>query len=205
MSQPFFQRKFQLPEEYDTPTVKLVIVNAIFYLITTIIGRNFIITGDTAIFLFGLSIDGLLNGFLWLPFTSIFVHAHIAHIGLNMIYLLIFGLRLEEKGFQDSAIYQAYIITGLFAGILSMFLFFSFSEISIGASGAVFGLLGMNVGYERRMNHPEYKKILGFSVLLFIFSVGVNTNVFAHLFGFITGVILGNSNYFDRVNVEDMK
>ena len=117
---------------------------------------------------------------------------------------MIFGSKLEERGFSDKGIYFAYVITGVLAGLLSMFLFSS-NTISVGASGAVFGILGVNVGVERKLNDPNYKRILAVSIIFLIFSGGSpGTNVFAHLYGLIFGIILGNSEYFHTMQDPSM-
>ncbi len=184
-----------LPEEWDSPTVKLALVNIFFYIITSIIGKNFIITNENALRWFGVSMASVMDGRIWTPFTAIFTHANLAHLGFNMLFLLLFGLRLEEKQFEDRAIYFAYLVSGILASFLSLSLFFFSSSVSVGASGAVFGMLGVNVGLEKRYDNSVYKRILGFSLILFIFSAGPNTNVFAHFFGFIVGYILGYKEY----------
>ncbi|MHA2253153.1 MAG: rhomboid family intramembrane serine protease [Candidatus Kariarchaeaceae archaeon] len=184
-----------LPEEWEGPTVNLAITNILFYLITILVGGNLFLTGDAAIKLFGFSIDGLSKGFLWTIITCNFVHADIAHLGFNMLFLLIFGTKLEELGLSNNAIYFAYLTTGIFSSIISLYIFFFPVSISLGASGAVFGLLGVNAGIEKQQNNPNFKRVLFLSIILFIFSSGQNTNVFAHLFGLIMGFVLGYRNF----------
>ena len=150
--------------------------------------------------MFGLSLDSLARGWYWTPFTSIITHGSIAHIGFNLIYLFVFGFKLEERGYNKTGIYLIYITTGVAAGMLSLFFFFNYTDVTLGASGAVFGLLGANVAIEKKNNEPSYKKVLYLSILLFIFSVGPNTNVFAHLLGLIFGYILGMSDFIENYN-----
>lgn len=207
MSRRTNKRNFQtsestswLPEEWEGPTVALAFINIVFYIITIFVGKSIFTTGIDAIILFGFSIDSVKFGLFWTPLTSIFVHGSIAHIGFNLIYLLIFGLRLEERNFEDKAIWIAYISTGIASTVISALLFFNPNAITIGASGAVFGLLGVNVGVEKKLHDPNYKRVLGLSLILFIFSSGANTNVFAHLLGLIFGFLLGYSDYFQGFN-----
>ncbi len=193
-----------LPEEWQTPTIYLALINIFFYIVTSIIGRNPITTGNNAIILFGLSIDGFSRGLIWTPITSVFVHGHIAHLGMNLIFLLIFGLRLEEKEFTDKSIYFAFIVTGVLSGLISMLILYSSTSVSIGSSGAVFGLLGVNIGNEKKRNDPNFKRILGFSLIIFMFSsISPGTNILAHLLGLIFGFLLGNSDYYYSLTGED--
>jgi len=178
-------------------TLNLAGLNFFIYILTSIWGGSILTRGEPLIYL-GLSGIGLSFGFFWTPFTSIFVHGHLAHLGGNLIYLFIFGYRLEENGFKGKPIYFAYIVTGVLAGVLSLPIFPS-NSISVGASGAVFGLLGVNYGFLRYHKDPNKNKVLFVSLFLFIFASGPNTNVFAHLFGLIAGMILGNSEYFNEM------
>lgn len=192
-----------IPEEWQGPTMYLVGVNLIFYIFTSIIGGGIIFTGPRALVLFGISIDSLQAGWFWTPFTSLFTHSSISHLGSNMIFLLVFGLRMEERNYSDRGIYFAYLATGFIAGTLSMFLFFESSSLSVGASGCVFGLLGLNYGIEKKESNPNSRKILGVSIIFLIFSgTSPSTNIFAHLFGWIAGYILGFSDYFQKFNME---
>ena len=189
-----------IPKEWQRPTMYLVFINIGMYVITTIIGGSFLFTGNLPIALFGLSIYGILHGLIWTPLTSIFTHGSISHIGGNMIFLLIFGLRLEDRNYSDKGIYYAYLIIGITSGILSSF-FFSIYSVSVGASGSVFGLIGVNAGIERREGDPNYKRVLMVSGILFIMSSAPNTNVFDHLLGIIIGYYMGKSEWFSQFDL----
>lgn len=190
-----------LDDVYQTATFRLASINFVMYVITSIVGGSIILTGDRAVILFGLSISTLFRGWLWTPITSIFTHGSISHLGFNMIFLLIFGFRLEERNYSKKGIYMMYVITGVLSGVLSMFFFFGPNSFSVGASGAVFGLLGVNAGIEKKNNEPSYKKVLYVSIMFFVLSgVSPNTNIFAHLFGLVIGYYLGKSEYIEQYN-----
>lgn len=183
-------------ESLEGATLYLALINFIVFVFTSLWGGSIISIGIKPLFYLGLSIPGLEYGNFWTPVTSIFVHSSIAHIGFNLIYLLIFGFRLEERGYNDQGIWTAYLITGIFAGLLSLPLLGE-NSISVGASGAVFGLLGVNVGVEHKNNDPNYKKVLFAAIIFFVLSgTAERTNIFAHLFGLLLGYLLGKSNYF---------
>ena len=74
--------------------------------------------------------------------TSIFLHANFMHLLGNMWFLHLFGDNVENRcgPFKYLA---AYLISGM-AGDLSHYIFFSNSDVpTIGASGAIFGVMGM--------------------------------------------------------------
>jgi len=178
--------------------MNLAIANVVFYVFTCIIGGQIFYTGTRAIVYFGFSVHNFLAGLFWTPLTAIFTHGGVVHIMSNMIFLFVYGFRLEERDYTAKGIYFAYIFTGILSTILSGPLI-GVNVISVGASGAIFGLLGVNAGIERREMTGNYRPmILGAVVLFFLTSSSPNTNIFAHLFGLILGFFLGNSSYFGK-------
>lgn len=191
-------------EEIKGPTLVLVGINVIMFIITSIMGGTIADIGEEPLFLFGFSIYSFLGGKFWTPLTSIFTHAGLAHIGSNMIGLFIYGFKLEEEGYNDKQIYFAYLFTGIFSGILSALISpYSYFTYSVGASGAVFGILGVNYGILKRINHPEGKRVLLFAIIIFILSIRENVNLFAHLYGLILGIFLGKSEFFSKLKTFD--
>lgn len=73
--------------------------------------------------------------------TSQFLHAGLAHIGFNMLFLYIFGNNIEEQ--LGSGKYLLFYLTcGVLAG-LSQWFFSAMSDVpSLGASGAIAGVMG---------------------------------------------------------------
>ena len=87
------------------------------------------------------------NGEVWRLFTAMFVHADIVHIFGNMFFLFIFGLRAEDM-FDIKEYLLIYFLSGLSGGFLTLALWPE--ALSIGASGAIFGVLGATLIYARR-------------------------------------------------------
>jgi len=189
-------------ESIEGPTTNLALVNGIFYVITALLSRNLLFTQPLPLVLFGFSWHNFTSGLIWTPITSIFTHSGIFHIGGNMIFLFVYGFKLEEMGYNDRGVYEAYFVTGLLATFLSAPFFYP-NVIFVGASGAIFGLLGVFVGTERREGTSNYKSALFAAIILFVMtSSSPNTNILAHLAGLIVGIILGNSNYFAQYQTE---
>lgn len=130
----------------------------------------------------------------WRLITSIWVHAGVVHLLANMISLLFIGIRLErEFGFVKIGL--LYIISGFGANILSSL--FLQSTISVGASGALFGLLGAMLS-ELLTNWAIYANkcaaLLTLTLIIVInLAMGILPHMdnFAHIGGFITGFLLG--------------
>jgi membrane associated rhomboid family serine protease len=137
-----------------TPAVKILIITnvALFVL-------NMIVGGVMTLRL-GLSPQAVFeHGALWQPFTYMFLHSTsgIGHILINMLSLWMFGTELERT-WGTRFFTKYYIITGVGAAItslvLSMFIDGIYYSLTVGASGAIYGLL---LGYGMYFpNRPIY-------------------------------------------------
>ncbi|GAV78273.1 Rhomboid domain-containing protein [Cephalotus follicularis] len=130
----------------------------------------------------------------WRLFTCVWLHAGVFHILANMLSLILIGIRLEQE-FGFVRIGLLYVISG-FGGSLLSALFIQ-TGISVGASGALFGLLGSMLS-ELITNWTIYaSKLAALLTLVFIIiinlAVGILPHVdnFAHIGGFVTGFLLG--------------
>jgi len=79
------------------------------------------------------------RGAVWMLFTAMFLHANIAHLGGNLIFLLIFGTSLEEQTSRGIWL-TIYFMSGLVGNLF--FLLLGGDAVGLGASGAIWGLLG---------------------------------------------------------------
>ena len=82
-----------------------------------------------------------------------------------------------------------YFLAGLGGNLLS--LLWGPSSVSVGASGAVFGLFGMNIMILRESYRQEMKGVLFFAVIFFMLTISQNTNIFAHAGGLGVGLLVG--------------
>jgi len=105
--------------------------------------------GRLLIDLFGLRPQAVVSGLrIWQPVTYLFLHGGFSHILLNMLVLWMFGVQLERLWGLPYFL-RYYFITGIGAGVATIgagLLPFAFSEptyfaVTIGASGAIYGLL----------------------------------------------------------------
>ena len=73
--------------------------------------------------------------------TSLFVHANFPHLALNMIFLYIFGRRLEAR--MGSTVFATlYFVSGVCASLIYVLLLPASTMRLLGASGAISGVLG---------------------------------------------------------------
>jgi membrane associated rhomboid family serine protease len=145
--------------------------------------------------------------------TSMFLHGGLLHIGSNMLYLFIFGDNVEDRlGHLKFLVF--YFLCGIAAGITHILANASSDTASIGASGAIAGVLA---AYLRLFPHAQVRtlifigplilvpRIAGAFLILFWFftqfisgitSLGAPTDtsggvaVWAHIGGFIAGLLL---------------
>ena len=170
------------------PTLILIVVNVIVYAYTSFLSGNIIETSGDVMAAFGQDNYAILNGEVWRFLTAMFVHADIVHIFGNMFFLLIFGLRAEGM-FDVKEYLLIYFLSGLAGGFLTFIV--SPDSLSVGASGAIFGVLGASLVYARRAIGQSIITALLYAFFLFMINTGPNVNIFAHLGGLVTGLLVG--------------
>ena len=178
-----------------TGVKNLLIVNVIMYLATIVLekyGFNNITTS--------LALWPLGSGFfkLWQPVTYMFLHASIDHIFFNMFALWMFGYILENYWGTKRFLFY-YFVCGIGAGLINMLI--PTSGLTVGASGAVYGILlafGMMFPNEQIYLYfllPIKAKwfVIGYAAIeLFegVFRSADGIAHFAHLGGMLFGLIL---------------
>ena len=129
-----------IEEHLVTPAVTyaLVAITVLVYILQ--LGTKALTGTDWPEFLGVKYNDAIMAGQLWRLFTPMFLHDNtsILHIGFNMYALVIIGADLERR-FGHGRFLLLYVLTA-FSGNVVSFLFSP--EASLGASTAIFGLLG---------------------------------------------------------------
>ena len=133
-------------------TTKLVIANVFFFVLFYILISSGILSWSEV----ALTPSNALSGkYLWTFLTSMFMHSGITHIIFNMISLFFVGMLLE-KIIGQKRFFWFYLFAGIFSGVVFVLLsgifgygFFGSrifgdpSIMGVGASGAIFGLVGV--------------------------------------------------------------
>jgi membrane associated rhomboid family serine protease len=136
---------------------------------------------------FDLWAPALANGEWYRLLTSMFLHANIAHIGLNMLSLYWIGPMVEAR-YGHVRYLALYIASGIVGGAGAMLLEPHFSVV--GASGAIFGLLGA-IGMILLRTTGSIAPIMPVLVLNLLFtftSSGISKG--GHLGGLVGGVAI---------------
>ena len=142
--------------------------------------------------------------------TSVFLHANIIHLLCNMYSLYIIGSQLES--FFGKIKYSIIYIGSAIVGNLLSIAFFKEGFVSVGASGAIFGLLGalLYFGYHYRVYLGSVLKNQLIPIILLNLALGFmlkGVDNFAHIGGLIGGIMISSSlgvknksTTFEKVN-----
>ena len=154
-------------------------------------------------------------GDIWRVVTSAFLHVDIIHLGANMIALYQLG-RIVLNYYGGKMLFLTYIFCGISGSVFS--LIFVHDVATVGASGAVFGLVGVLLAGS--LKNSRFGVSLPFGawdilpLVIYSFLVGITpgspVNNWAHLGGFLLGLILGrvfdhNMNLIKRPAAEKFK
>ena len=172
-----------------SPTTVLVALNFLVYIYTSIVGGSFLVTRTSVLLEIGQYNLSVLHGAYWQLLTAMFVHVDITHIALNMLFLIIFGLRAEDL-FSNTEYFTVYMLSGLAGNILTLFIMAT-NTVSAGASGAIFGMYGAAIIYMRKAFGQSIMGALIYSFLFLMLSTGTGVNVFAHFGGLAVGLVIG--------------
>jgi membrane associated rhomboid family serine protease len=155
-----------------------------------------------------------IPGVVWITlFTAMFVHGGFLHIASNMLYLWVFGDNVEDT-FGHGTYLVFYLVAGVIAGLTHVFVNAGSEVPSVGASGAIAGVLG---AYLLLFPNAQVRTLIFLgpfitwprisAVLLIVFwfltqlvtglaSLNVTTHettgvaVWAHIGGFVAGLLM---------------
>jgi rhomboid protease GluP len=135
------------------------------------------------------------QGESWRLITSVFLHSGIAHLGFNMLSLYFLG-SFTEEAFGRSRFFALYLLSGISGGLAYLY-FGGFQQAAVGASGAIFGLLGGVLGYALRRGtfswrNPVIRQLLILLALNLYLGFSIpNISNTAHLGGLAGGFVFG--------------
>lgn len=131
---------------------------------------------------------GVGDGEWWRLITAAFLHGSLIHIAMNMVVLWIIGAPVEEA-LGRGRFLALYLISGLSGSAGA--LLFSPDAITVGASGAIFGILGAALILERQRNYVLGGSALSFLVinLIITFAFPNIISIGGHLGGLAGGAL----------------
>ena len=158
------------------------------------------VLGDT-IFNYGAGANFLISDGQWWRFlTPMFLHAGLMHLLFNMFSLYLFGPELERLAGKVRFL-TIYFMSGLF-GTVATFLLQESTYTHVGASGAIYGLLGAfgALVYYARNALPQLRQIIMPMIIISIVMTFLtpNINITAHLTGLAVGFLIGLSYFHPK-------
>ncbi|HEY3744175.1 MAG TPA: rhomboid family intramembrane serine protease [Bryobacteraceae bacterium] len=193
-----FQSKLRsaTPRVFITPI--LVALNVAVYLAMVATGVSFYDPPIDSLIKWGADFGPLVtHGQSWRLFTAMFLHIGIIHIAMNMYILWAIG-KFTERLFGNFGFLVLYILSGFGGSLASVW--WKPLTVSAGASGAIFGVYGALLGYLLIQRHSVPARSLStlfstagtFIVYNLIYSyMSPNTDMAAHVGGFVSGFVLG--------------
>lgn len=177
-------------------SLTLIGLNAVGFLLTMATGGN---TGPvfqhgamlstTVLTQSGEVLTGVADGDYWRLVTSAFLHRDVVHIAFNMYALYLFG-PFVERALGIPRFIAAYLTVAVMGSVF-VYLLSAPNALTIGASGAVFGLFGMALMLLLRAKQDVRTLLVLLAINAFISFAASNISWQGHLGGFIGGVILG--------------
>jgi membrane associated rhomboid family serine protease len=168
-------------------TKVLVGINVAVYLLELAAGGQVNGTGNRIYedgVLFG---PAVANGDWWRLFTSMFLHYGPIHLAFNMLALWWFGSAVELVLGRGRYL-LLYVVSGL-AGAAGTLLFAP-QSLTVGASGAIFGILGAAFVLERQRTYVLGGGALGIIVINLIFTFAIpGISIGGHLGGLVGGAL----------------
>ena len=173
-------------------TYTLIGINILIYIVTSIMSRNIFDSNTYVLIMLGAKVNELINyGQVWRLLTCAFLHGGIMHLAFNMYSLKIIGSEVEYI-FGRKKYLIIYLMASLGGSIFSYI--FSPYSISVGASGAIFGLLGamlvFGIKHRNKIGKGYMMNIIQvIGINIFIGITLSNIDNFGHIGGLIVGGI----------------
>lgn len=134
MSKGFLRKPFKYT--YNRATLTLIVINFVLYFLTMYFPNlyNYLALNPVLIIKYKM---------YWQPLTYMFMHGNIQHIVLNMLALLVFGLKFE-KAVGSKEFLCFYFFCGIVSGLFSFAVYYFTDQYYVwlvGASGAIYAVL----------------------------------------------------------------
>lgn len=181
----------EMPRSAPYVTYTIIGITILFYLLQ--LASEALLGGDLPAALLMKSNDAIRDGQIWRLLTPALLHGSPAHIGFNMYALFSFGVSLERH-FGHGRFLLLYVL-GAFAGNVASFLFSD--APSLGASTAIFGLLGAEGIFllqNRKLFAGQFRSAIGniiFIAAINLFIIGSLPGIdnWGHIGGLLGGLM----------------
>lgn len=180
-------------DKYMMLTNILIAVNLLVFLISAWISKNIFDIDIYTLIIMGAKVNSLIDkGQVWRLITCAFLHGGLIHIFFNMYALKILGPEIEYV-YGKVKYLVIYLLSAIAASIFSYI--FGPQSVSVGASGAIFGLFGamliFGIKHRKQMGKAYMMNIL--QVIFVNVTIGIsssNIDNAAHFGGLIVGALI---------------
>ena len=180
-------------DKYMMLTNILIAVNLLVFLISAWISKNIFNIDIYTLIIMGAKVNSLIDkGQVWRLITCAFLHGGLIHIFFNMYALKILGPEIEYV-YGKVKYLVIYLLSAIAASIFSYI--FGPQSVSVGASGAIFGLFGamliFGIKHRKQMGKAYMMNIL--QVIFVNVIIGIsssNIDNAAHFGGLIVGALI---------------
>lgn len=176
-------------------TALLLLTNFAFFLVMIFIGLNIISPTTKEL----LDVGGnrryeVMEGEYWRLLMSLFIHSGLMHLLMNLFGLGI-SANLLEKILGSTILVISFLVSGILASLASIY--WHEDTVSVGASGAIFGLYGIILAFTIFKIYPNHMRRLTWALLGLYAGISLLFGLFggidnaAHIGGLISGFIIG--------------
>jgi membrane associated rhomboid family serine protease len=170
-------------------TKALVAINVAVYVAELVTGGGVNGTGST-IYLHGVLYGPLVEqGDWWRLVTAAFLHYGPVHLILNMVGLYWFGSLLEQR-IGAARYLMLYLVSGLAGSAGALLWSNGFLTPTVGASGAIFGILGAGLVLERQRDYVFGGSAMGVILINFVLTFSISSiSKGGHIGGLLGGIV----------------
>lgn len=170
-------------------TFALIGINVLIFLMTAIQAKSGVDLNSSQIYLDGLLAPTLVaSGQFWRLLSGGFLHASVTHIALNMLSLYFLGVAMER--ILGRARFLVVYLLALLGGSAAVMLFASPLTPTIGASGAIFGLMGGLVVVFRRFRYDMKQLLFVLAINLYLSFQLSGISWQGHIGGLVVGAAI---------------
>ncbi len=167
-------------------TLTIIFINILSYIVFNLAAPE-----EVLLFLLQINRKIIYEYEVWRLISSIFLHGNPIHLLFNMFALLLFGATVENnKSISKIQFLIIYFFSGLIGNLFSLFLL-PIDSISLGASGAIFGLIGVTF----TIIATDDPSLIFFALFYIVFFIATSfmdgINYWAHIFGLLGGILFG--------------
>lgn len=163
-------------------TSGIIIINLLVFVFTLLIGNKMYLN-------YGLIGGKEITDETYRIFTAAFIHGGFMHLAGNMLSIYLFGPFIEKR-YKNIVYISLYTLFVFLSGLIVLFLS---DGITVGASGAIFAILGFLYVLSDRLLSLEEKKMLRtliiINAVLTLIIPGIS--IYGHFGGLVIGVIVG--------------